>query len=95
MAECGDDNCASTPCDHDSSCANTRDTEYTCTCSAGWESVNCRDDIDNCITQSGDLQGSQYGGASTNRLCQYLTSNCLADPGRFNVHRRLRRRTLP
>ena len=60
--QCGDDNCASNPCEH-GVCTNTGDKEYECFCPRGlWEGENCADDVDNCVTQKGDLIGAQYGG---------------------------------
>ena len=62
-AQCGDDNCASTPCLHGGGCTNTGDKEYQCDCPHGlWEGENCADDVDNCVSQKVDLNGVQYGG---------------------------------
>jgi hypothetical protein len=44
-------------------CTNTGDKEDQCDCPHGlWKGENCADDVDNCVSQKGDLNGAQYGG---------------------------------
>ncbi|CAG9855166.1 unnamed protein product [Phyllotreta striolata] len=69
------DDCASNPCKNGGTCYDMY-ARYFCTCTPGWEGIDCSRDINECSRIQGTDLGCQNGGICRNTIGSY-TCDCV------------------